>query len=246
MSVYFYGEQQIESMVRATRRFRLFFCAVAIKILTAAAIVAFTRPEWIFGGRQQARVWVITALVIFVAGPLIDNLWRWKSRLKGMEDSLRRTVVEISEEAVRVERASGMRQLSRSDIQRAEEVSWGLYLRTSNRYRWLMIPAQVDGFETLKREIEEMGIPLVRASVPPGWEEFVGVLVFTATFFCAVFARNAGVLAANLGISLLVAVVGFLIVSANPDNLPKMRWARFGIFLPVAMTASMLWMALQR
>jgi hypothetical protein len=246
MSVYFYGEQQIESMVRATRRFRLFFCAFSISILVAACGVAFLRPEWIFGVHQHARLWVIAALTIFVAGPLLDNLWRWRSRLAAMQESLQRTVIEVSEEAVRVERASGMRQLSRSDIQRAEEVSWGLYLRTANRYCWLMVPAQIDGFESLKREIEEMGIPIVRAAVPPNWEEPAGVVVCGATILCAIFTRSTGVLAVNLGISLLVAVAGFLVVSANPDNLPKMRWARFGIFLPAAMTASMLWMALQR
>jgi hypothetical protein len=58
---------------------------------------------------------------------------------------------------------------------------------------------------------------------------------------CAIFAQSAWVLGVNLLISLVVAVGGFVIVGANPENAPKMRWARLGIFLPVAMTASMLW-----
>jgi len=91
-----------------------------------------------------------------------------------------------------------------------------------------------------------MGIPIVQAGIPPNWEEFAGVLVFTGTMICAIFAQSPQILGANLLISLLVAIAGFAVVSANPDNLPKMRWARLGIFLPVIMTASMLWMAMRR
>ena len=83
------------------------------------------------------------------------------------------------------------------------------------------------------------------AAIPPNWEELVGAVVFIAMMLCAVFARSAAVLTADLVISVMVAVVGFAVISANPDNLRKMRWVRFGIFLPVAMTGSMLWTALR-
>lgn len=246
MSVYFYGEPQIESMVRATRRFRLFFCAIAVIILAVASTVAFTHPRWIFDAHRHAGMWVMVALAVFVAGPLVDSLCRWRSRLAHIEASLRNTVIEISEAGARVEHTTSMQQLDRNEILRAEEVSWGLYLRTARRYRWLMIPSRIDGFQKLRHEIEALEIPIVRAAVPPNWEEIAGALIFAATFICAVCTHSVRLLTANLGISLLVAVAGFLIVSANPDNLPKMRWARFAIFLPVAMTASMLWIALQR
>jgi hypothetical protein len=90
-----------------------------------------------------------------------------------------------------------------------------------------------------------MNVPIMVAAVPPNWEELAGATAFIATMLCAVFARSAEVLTADLVISVVVAVIGFAVVSANPENLGKMRWARFGIFLPVAMTGSMLWRVLQ-
>jgi len=86
-----------------------------------------------------------------------------------------------------------------------------------------------------------MGVPLVQAEVAPNWEEFAGAMVFVATMVCAIFTHSRVVLAVDLAVSVMVAVAGFAVVSANPENLPKMRWARLGVFLPVVMTASMLW-----
>lgn len=246
MGIYVYGERQIEEIVGASTRLRFRFCLGAAVILAAACVVASLRPEWIFGPANHARPWVLAALFVFFAGPLGDNLWRWKSRPARLADSLRKLRIEISAEGVRVLTASGMRQMARAEIQRAEEVSWGLYLRSPNRYRWILIPAKIEAFEALKREIGELGIPIVQSAIAPNWEEFAGVLVFAATMICAIFAHSPQVLAANLLISLIVAVGGFAIVSANPENLPKMRWARLGIFLPVLMTASMLWLAWRR
>jgi hypothetical protein len=166
----------------------------------------------------------MAALFVFFVGPLGENLWPGRSRPLKLERSLR---------------------LEWTEVQRAEQVPWGLYLRSSNRYRWLHIPAKIQNFAALKQEISQARTPIVQAAAPPNWEEFAGVLIFAATMFCAIFAHSARVLAANLLISALVAFCGFLVIGANPDNLPKMRWARFGIFLPVLMTASMLWLAVR-
>ena len=140
-----------------------------------------------------------------------------------------------------MEEPGQIRQLARNEIVRAEETPWGLYLRTRDRYRWMLISKRIGEFDTLKRKIGELGVPLMQAASAPNWEELAGVLIFTATMICAIFAHSIAMLAVNLGVAILVAVAGFKIVSANPENLPKMRWARLGIFLPVAMTAAMLW-----
>ena len=245
MAVYTYSECEIASIIRASKRIRLAYCAVAVKMLSAAVVVAFTRPEWIFGAQQRARFWVIAALFVFFAGPLADTAWNWKRRRRSMEDSLRRTIIEVTEKKITLSNGLAVKQLSSDEIQVAEEVPWGLYLRSEHRYRWILIPARIENFNAFRRELSAMQIPIQKAMAPPNWEEFLGVIVFTATMVCAIFSRSAGVLIANLAVSLLVAIAGFLIVSANPDNLPKMRWARFSIFLPVAMSASMLWIALQ-
>ncbi len=239
MATYRYSNWAIEDIVCGTKRLRLWFCAGAEAVLIAAAVVAWLRPEWIFGAEEHARLWVMAALFVFFAGPLGENLLRWKRRFEKLEQSLREMRVEVSAAGV----VTPSRSLAREEIVRAEEVSWGLYVRTKNRYRWVLVPAKIEGYEGLKREIAEMGIPVMEAAAPPNWEESVGAVVFAGTMVCAALARDRGVLAVNLLVSALVATGGFVVVSANPENLPKMKWARLGIFLPVLMTASMLWRA---
>ena len=241
MGVYSYREREIEGIVGNMKRLRVAYCVGATMILAAAGMVAVVRPEWIFGGAERARWWVLAALLVFFGGPLGENLWRWKRRPAKLAEELRALRVEVCAEEVRLLEEGSVRQIARREIRRAQEVSWGLYLRTGNRYRWILIPRKIEGFETAKREIEEMGISVVEAGIAPNWEEFVGVMVFAGTMICAIFAHSPWVLGVNLAISLVVAVGGFVIVGRNPENAPKMRWARLGIFLPVAMTASMLW-----
>jgi len=241
MAVYIYREEEIEGIIRAQQRLRLRFCVAVFILLLAACVVALTRPEWIFGAHERARLWVIGALFVFFAGPLGENLVRWRSRPAQVRESLARTSIEVSESGIRMEEPGQIRQLARNEIVRAEETPWGLYLRTCNRYHWMLISKRIGEFDTLKREIGELEIPLVQAASAPNWEELAGVLIFTATMVCAIFAQSVAMLAANLGVAILIAIAGFKIVSANPDNLPKMRWARLGIFLPVLMTAAMLW-----
>ncbi len=243
MGVYFYGERRIETLVHASERQRARFCAGAAVILGAAAVTAWLRPDWIFGVGNHARGWVIAALFVFFAGPLAENLWRWQSRTARLRESLRHFRVEVSADGARILAAAGTRELRREEIVRAEEVGWGLYLRTAERYRWILIPARLDGFAELRRELAEQGIPLETTAMAPNWEEFAGAVLFVGTMICAIFARSRTVLEVDLAVSVVIAVAGFVVVSANPENLPKMRWVRLGIFLPVLMTGSMLWSA---
>lgn len=241
MGVYSYRERDIEEIVGEMRRVRTVYCAGAATVLLSAAVVAGMHPAWIFGDGGRARWWVVAALFVFFGGPLGETVWRWRSRPVVLERALRAVRVEVSQEEFRLFEEGSTRQLGRAEVCRAEEVSWGLYLRTANRYRWMLIPRKIEGFEEARREIEELGIAVKQAGIAPNWEEFVGVLVFAGTMICAIFAHSAWVLGVNLMVSLVLAAAGFVIVGANPENAPKMRWARLGIFLPVAMTASMLW-----
>lgn len=243
MGVYFYAERQIETLVQSSERLRTRYCAGAAVILGAAAVTAWLRPEWIFGMGNHVRGWVIAALCVFFAGPLGENVWRWQSRTQNLRESLRSFRVEVSADGVRVFAASGTRELRWDEIVRAEGVGWGLYLRSAERYRWILIPGQLDGFTELRREIADQGIPIEAAAMAPNWEEFAGALLFAGTMICAIFARSRMVLEGDLAVSVVIAVAGFVVVSANPENLPKMRWARLGVFLPVVMTGSMLWSA---
>jgi hypothetical protein len=243
MAVYGFSEQHTESTLRRTQRLRLRFCLVSAAMLVVALWVLFSRPQWIYGPVGHAREWVFPVLSSVFAPLLFRNLRNWKSGPKELEASLSAQRVEISPERVSLSYLHASRPLERSEIQRAEEVPWTpvLYLRTSNRYRWIPIPKKLDGYENIKRELRGMGIPFARTSFPPNWEEFLGVLACSGTILCAMISRDAPVLTVNLVIAFLVSIGGLYVVNSNPDNFPDMRWKRFAVLFPlVAAVGSLL------
>jgi protein-S-isoprenylcysteine O-methyltransferase Ste14 len=109
-----------------------------------------------------------------------------------------------------------------------------------------VIPRKIDGYEAIKRELGAMGVSAVKTTIPPNWEEFVGMLLFFGTGICALTVHNIPLLIVNLLLSALLSFGWFFVINANPDvlKLPRMRWARFGAFLPVVFAAAGLWFAL--
>ena len=238
MAVYVYSEQQIDRMVGKARRLRIRFCVAAIVILVMAALLAFYRPTLpIF--HEPVRAWVTALLTSLVLFPLVKTIWRWRRWPDLMRSSLRETRVEVASGTVGVSGPLGYkRQLSFSEIVRAEEpyLGTGLYLRTSNRYRWILVPRKLDGYEAIKRELAVVGAGVVKRLIPTNWEEFVFVLLFIGTILCAAIVHDRRILLANLVIAVIVSVAGFLIVGANPDN-HQIRRARIGVFIPVVFAA---------
>jgi hypothetical protein len=238
MAVYTYSEQQIERMVGKSRRLRIRFCVAAIVTLLMAVLLGFDRPTLpIF--HEPVRAWVIALLTSLFLFPLVKTIWRWRRWPDLMRSSLRETRVEVASGTVGVSGPFGYkRQLSISEIVRAEEpyLGTGLYLRTSNRYRWTLIPRKLDGYEAIKRELAAAGDGVVKRFIPTNWEEFVLVLLFIGTILCATMAHDTRILFANLVIAVIVSVSGFLIIGANPDN-HQIRRARVGVFIPVVFAA---------
>ncbi|HTD22875.1 MAG TPA: hypothetical protein VK738_09495 [Terriglobales bacterium] len=245
MATYGYSEQHIENMVGRNLMIRRRVCVIALTVL--ACLLAFYVSVWFFGAHDWLPTWVVPVLLGVFLHPLINYIRSWKNYRGKLEESLRKMKVEISPERISMFSSSlPVRQLERSEIQRAEDASLfgggGFYLRTPNRYRWLLIPREIESCEIAKSELIAMGIPIMTKSLPPNWEEFVGVLGFCTTLMCPLFAHSKSVLTVNLLLSLLVALAMFFIISANPDNLPRMRWVRFFGFLPVVVTGLMLWL----
>jgi hypothetical protein len=238
MAVYSYSEQQIEEMVCKSRRLRIRFCVAAIVILVMAVLLAFYRPTLpIF--HEPARAWVMALLTSLFLFPLVKTIWRWRMWPDLMRSSLRETRVEVASGTVGVSGPFGYRrQLSISEIVRAEEahLGTGLYLRTSNRYRWILIPRKLDGYEAIKGELAAAGDRVVKRFIPTNWEEFVFVLLFIGTILCASMVHDTRILLANIVVAVIVSGSGFLIVSANPDN-HQIRRARIGVFIPVVFAA---------
>ena len=238
MAVYVYSEQQIETMVGESRRLRIRFCLAAIVILVMAVLLAFYRPTLpIF--HEPVRAWVMALLTSLFLFPLVKTIWRWRGWQDQMRTLLREARVEVAPGTVGVCGPFGYkRQLSISEIVRAEEPNFGtgLYLRTLNRYRGILIPRKLDGYEAIKRELAVAGAPIVKRFIPTNWEEFIFVLLFIGTILCATMVHDTRILLANLVIAVIVSVSGFLIISANPDN-HQIRRARIGAFIPVVFAA---------
>jgi hypothetical protein len=237
MAVYVYSEQQIERMVGKSRRLRIRLCVAAIVILVITVLLAFYRPTLpIF--HEPFRAWGLALLTSLLLFPL-KTAWRWRKWPDLMKSSLRETRVEVASGTVGVSGPFGYkRQLSISEIVRAEEpyLGTGLYLRTSNRYRWILIPRKLDGYDAIKRELAVAGAAVVKRIIPTNGEEFVFVLLFVGTILCATIAHDTRILLANLVIAVVVSVSGFLIVNANPEN-NQIRRARIGVFIPVVFAA---------
>jgi hypothetical protein len=91
-----------------------------------------------------------------------------------------------------------------------------------------------------------MGVELIKTYIPPNLEEFVGVLLFMATILCTLYVQSVRLLTLNLFVALLVSLGGLFVISSNPDvkTLPQLRFAKFGVFLPVIFAAVGLLFAL--
>jgi hypothetical protein len=237
MAVYVYSEQQIERMASKSRQLRVRSCLVAIVTLAVVVMLAFRRPTLpIF--HEPFLAWVI-ALATSLLFPLVRAIWRWSELPDLMKDSLRKTSVEVASGTVRVSGPLGYKaQLGINEIVRVEEpyLGTGLYLRTSNRYRWILIPRTLDGYAAIKHDLAVAGTTAARRFIPTNWEEFVFVLLFLGTIVCATLAHDTRVLLGNLIIAVILSVLGFLIVNANPDN-HQIRRARVGVFIPVVFAA---------
>ncbi len=244
MAVYAYSDEQIEKMIAGAKRLRVKFCLTASAIVVAVVLLWFFYPDI----PAFQKPWFFALFTTLFVVPLLQNLWRWNTWSDKSRSLLRSQSVDISPGAVIVTYPSShKRQLEQREILRAEEPSLGggLYLRTANRYRWLLIPRKLDGYDAIKGELGTMGITIVKTSIPPNWEEFVGVLGFVTTGLCALFVNNLRVLTVNLFVSALLTLAGLFVINAYSDAMlqPKMRMARFGAFLPVIFAAAGLLLA---
>lgn len=244
MGVYIYSGEQIERLLARSKRVRVRFTLVAGALMAAILTIPASKLAPYPRLRQSVHPLVIALIVA-----LVDLLKPWKRSPAKLENRLRNMMIEISSAGVRLNSSFGNREFQRMEILRGEEPPWGggLYLRTSNRYRWMVLPKTIDHYDLLKAELLSLGIGLERTGFPPNWEEFIFVLLFIGTIICSAVAHDVRVLTANLGISIFLALIGWLIVGANHDMETGLGWkVKFGLALPLAFSLLGLWMAVWR
>jgi hypothetical protein len=236
MAVYAFSEETIARIARRSPRALMWLRAIAAAWLVVDVAVAVGQVFWHEIRIDLSERWAHSAFIIpFV---LFFTSFSLRRRFPGrMEEHMLTYSVDVSPYSVRVQSDFWpQRQFTRDEILRVEEPSLGggLYLRSSNRYRWLMVPRSLDGYGQIKDDLRAMGIPFTKKVIPTNWEEFAFVLLFCGTLICDMVTQNRQVLTANLIVAIFVGIGGFLIMSANPDSSPRMRWVRYAAFLPAA------------
>ena len=180
-------------------------------------------------------------------GPIVIlvQMWSpWRGGFKSLSEAARQSYsLTIANDEVVLESQGTMRRFAIREIVRAEEPRWGagLYLRTTNRYRWQVIRKSLDGYSEAKDEIRSLGIPIVRTTILPNWEEFVAVGVFCGSLFCDMLITSRPLLLANLVIAVLLGIGGWYVVNASLDNRKTRRLARIGTWLPAVCAAVALY-----
>lgn len=239
MAVFTYNEETIFRMVRRIKRVRIWLSVISVvwlvvDLLTAFGVLRKLGIDIRLHGPCSNAVFVLPFVM------LCQSVGGWKPLLKTMADHLRAYSVDVSPYSVRIQYGlMRQRQFSREEILRAEEPSMGagLYLRSPNRYRSILIPRRIDGYSEIKAALQAQGIPFVGKAIPGNWEDFAFVFLFCGSLLCPLLSQTRLVLELNLLVATLIGVAGFYVISANPDNMPRMRWTRFATFLPLIFAA---------
>ena len=248
MATYVYSKQQIERAIDNARRFRIWLCVAAAIILLFFGLLLIDRPgSPVF--REPVRGWVEAILSPILVVPLFRIIKNRKTWTEEMRRSLAEIAFEISPGKVSVLGPKGFkRQFNMSEIVRADEPSLGrgLYLRTANRYRWMLIARKFENYEAIKRELAGQGVLVVQTSVLPNWEEYVGVVLFCGTLLCST-SNDVLVLKLNLLVAFLLSFAFLFVITSNNDAVPRsrLRLAKIGSFLPLVFAAFGLWLRLR-
>ena len=251
MAFYCYSEDTISRMLQKGKR-RTFWMRVVGAVWLALDLFAVTVLSlWFHGDPLKSEHWSIALFVLpFVM--LMQSGKAGSGASKGVAEYLRTYSVVVSSYSVRVQSNLGpQRQFLREEILRAEESAWGsgLYLRTANRYRYLGIPRNIDGFSEIREELRAAGIPFAKKAIPTNWEEFaqvlafLGSLLFSGLIICDVVSRSPRVLTVNLTVALLGGLLGFFTTSLTPVDSSRTRWVKFASFLPLLFAILVLYLS---
>jgi hypothetical protein len=249
MASYSFTQEQIDDRVRRDRRTRLVFCIIAATVIIASCLLGYFRPELFYASSHFWVHWPVIALVV-LANPLVKNLWNWRVRPAKVRKCLNETSAFITADAVVALYPTKIKKtVPLNEIIRAEEPSLGsgIYLRTSNRYRFLVL-RRFEGYEQLKTELAEAHIPFVKTIVPPNLEEFLGVILFAGIIACALFSRNAILLTLNSLASILLSSGWFwILMRADLETFgtQRRRWMKAFAFFPAAIAGIALWISVR-
>jgi len=246
MRFYCYSASRIEELVGKTRRSRRIVLFVGLGLLLTALLLMFYRFQI---SASLERKWNAGFIFSFVlASQAIQGGWNPRKKAEKLRTNLSLLNVTLTEEEIQIRYSKELtRNLAREDILRVEEpsVGCGLYLRSPNRYRWMVIPSSLDDYEEIKSELARMGIPTGNKRIATNYEEFIFVLLFCGTLICAGLVNNLYVLGVCLIVATLLVPCGMYVISASSENSAR-RWKSIlGTLIPVFAVAIKIWIVLR-
>jgi hypothetical protein len=242
MTTYAIGADRIEALISRETRARTRFLVVCSVALAATLAARFLNPKLF----QNSGRWIFVVMFVLCVQPIARALWnggRWQEKTRA---ACRKFRVETAGDTVHLSNAWGVDVLLHaSELPRAEEAEWsrGLILRTLNRYRYFRVPHTLEGYESFKRDLAEMGILVVQRKLLTNWEEFLFIAVYCGTMLCALLAGNPRILTVNLIVAAVAALFGLFVVRANAAPAVRGVGGAVGVFLPAIYAAGALWVS---
>jgi hypothetical protein len=222
------------SIAARSRKIRIW--AVKIIVPSLLLLMYFRIFHSSIFGRNLALVDAISfALLAELIRPFLGR--RFSRKRSAISGDYR---IEVTPDAVELRSAFFSKRIAREEIVRAEEPSWGfgLYLRTSNPFRWILVPQRIDGFEELRSGLAASGLPIVQTLIPSNWESFVFPVLFCGSLLCDMFAFSDTfaisrfVLILNLGVALLIGISGYFFAISVENQRMRLK-VRLGSLIPL-------------
>jgi hypothetical protein len=233
MAIYTMSQTAIADQARLLKRVRWWMIGVSA-VGIAISLLLITSPRgWLASQiSHNVQIFVFSGSVVL----LVQMISRWR---KGLKSKIQNPIsIEITSNEIWMRSGMYCRCFRRNEIVRAEESSFGrgLFLRTSNRYRWILIPRGIDGYQEIKDNLTSNGGLIVRTKFLPNWEEFLFALLFCGTLICDLITRNRSILLVNLAVALVVGTFGIILANSFRDDRKMAIRAAFGSVFPAVMT----------
>lgn len=228
MAVYALSPASIANNAAKLRKIRIWGSIILVPLMALFLYLRISHSST-FGRSTE-----VAFIVLFVTLMTLVQPYPWRLSSRKVAAKMGDFCIEITSDAVEIRSSQFIRRIARDEIVRIEEPSWGggFYVRTPNRYRWILIPRTLERFEEIKSGLAASGIPIVRTMIPPNWEEFLFVLLFCGSVACDLFATSRLVLFVNLGVALLLGVLGFLVTATTENSRLRFK-ARLGSLIPL-------------
>jgi hypothetical protein len=247
MHFYSYSESRIEELVSKRRRIQRVVFFAGLGLLLTSFLLMFYGLQ---GSPRPNGLWHTGFILLFVLGAqLIQKSWSSHKKDEKLRNHLAGVSATFTDEEVQIRYSKvSTRSLEWKDILRVEEpaIGGGLYLRSANRYRWLLIPKSLDDYDEIKGELARMEIPTAQKRIPTNAEEFLFVFLFCGTLISTAFVSNLSALGVIFVVAGLLVPTGIYVINANPDNRVG-RWKTIvGVFIPVSLIALKIWFVMAR